>query len=42
MMQVAYPRSTDVLGHKRVTALGCHIASDAAGNVYFVFVVAGN
>ena len=41
MTQAVYPRSTDVLGASGVKAFGCHIASDAAGNVYFVFVVAG-
>ena len=41
IMQAAYPQSTNVLGAKGVSAFGCHFAKDAAGNTYFVFLVAG-
>ena len=41
IMQAAYPQSTNVLGANGVSAFGCHFAKDAAGNTYFVFVVAG-
>lgn len=41
VMNAYYKNAMDVLGDSSVSAFGCHIATDAAGNVYFVFVVAG-
>lgn len=41
VLQAAYTRAYDVLGDAQMRAFGCHVSKDAAGNVYFVFVVAG-
>ena len=41
VMQAAYSSSADVFGTSSIRAFGCHFAKDAAGNTYFVFVVAG-